>query len=53
MEEKPSTEQIQSSGIEPKYLFVALTLALAIGIFSIEQVINQIFSKTKDSIENK
>ena len=38
MEEKASSEQIQSSGIEPKYLFVALTLALVIGIVSIEEV---------------
>lgn len=38
MEATPSSEPVQSSGIEPKYLFIALTLALVIGIVSVEQV---------------
>ena len=35
MEAEPS---VKSNGIEPKYLFIGLTLALAFGIFSLEQV---------------
>lgn len=38
MEEQSSSEPVQSSGIEPKYLFIALTLALVIGLVSIEQI---------------